>query len=135
MTFPKRVTDNPARPKRGFTLLEVLVALIFFSLIGLVIQQVSASTVSQYQTVRMKMLGTWIAQNKMAELRLSGAFPTPKEYKEDVTYGDVDWELVSKVSTTDNPFINRVELSAFSLGESADDRRKRASLTGFLGRY
>jgi general secretion pathway protein I len=117
----------------GFTLLEVLVALIFFSLIGLVIQQVSASTVSQYQTVRLKMFGTWIAENKMAELRLSDTLPAPKEYKEELSYGGMDWELVSNVIATENPFIMRVELASFSLGKSADDKRQRASLTSFVG--
>ena len=54
--------------KKGFTLLEVLVALVFFSLIGVVLQQVTASTVNQYLSVRYKMFSSWLAENKMAEL-------------------------------------------------------------------
>ena len=59
------------KKQSGFTLLEVLIALIFFSLIGMVLQQVTASTVSQYLSVRQKMFASWMAENKMAELRLS----------------------------------------------------------------
>jgi len=119
----------------GFTLLEVLVALIFFALVGLVLQQVTAATVGQYHAVRLKMFGSWIAENKMAELRLSGSLPKAREYKEDITYAGLDWQLVSKVSTTDNPDINRVEIESYYLDAASGDRSKRVTLTGFVGRY
>ena len=48
---------------KGFTLLEVMVALVFFSLIGMVLQQVTASTVNQYLSVRHKMFSSWLAEN------------------------------------------------------------------------
>jgi general secretion pathway protein I len=117
----------------GFTLLEVLVALIFFSLIGLVIQQVSASTVSQYQAVRLKMLGTWVAENKLTEIRLSNASLAAREYKEELSYGGLEWELISNVVATEDPRFKKIELAAYSLGDSLDDRRRRASLTSFVG--
>jgi len=120
---------------RGFTLLEVLVALIFFGLIGIVIQQVSASTVGQYHTVRMKMFGTWVAENKLAEIRLSGTLPPARESKEEVDYAGFSWQVVSKVISTENPDINRVELEVFHIDEETNEKIRRAALTGFAGRY
>ena len=122
-------------PQKGFTLLEVLIALIFFALIGLVIQEVTASTVGQYQSVRLKMFATWIAENKMAELRLSENLPAAREFKEDIEFGGMDWQLVTKVSTTDNPDIHRVEVESHHIGEQSGEKTKRVTLTGFVGKY
>ena len=124
-TFP--VTQN------GFTLLEVLVALIFFALIGLVLQQVTAATVGQYRHVELKTFGLWIAENKLAELRLAKSLPKPREYKEDLDFGQYEWQLISKVKTTDNPDIHRVEIEVYQRDDS--DKRKTFSMTGFVGRY
>jgi general secretion pathway protein I len=122
------------RPGRGFTLLEVLVALIFFSLIGLVMQQVTASTVSGYHSVRMKTLASWIAENKMTELRVGKGFPAPREYKEDVSFADLEWELVSQIKTTENPFIHRVELAVFAIDPGSSNKSQAFAMTSFIGR-
>lgn len=120
---------------RGFTLLEVLVALVFFALVGMVLQQVTASTVGQYHSVRLKVFAAWIAENKMAELRLSKSLPSAREYKEDIDYANMEWQLVSKVKTTNNPDINRVEIDVLSIDGETDKKSKRITLTGFVGRY
>ena len=120
---------------RGFTLLEVLIALIFFALIGLVLQQVTASTVSQYHTVRLKTFSSWIAENKLAELRIAGTLPTPREYKEEIDYANFQWQLVSKVKGTENPDIHRVEIDVYHIDDETNDKGKQLTLTGFIGKY
>lgn len=119
----------------GFTLLEVLIALIFFALIGLVLQQVSASTVGQYQTVRLKMFATWIAENKLAELRLNEGLPPARERKEDVDFANLEWQLVTRVQTTNNPDIHRVEVDVHHIDELDGEKSKRVTLTGFVGKF
>jgi len=119
----------------GFTLLEVLIALIFFSLIGMVLQQVTASTVSQYLSVRQKMFASWMAENKMAELRLSKDLPKAREYKEELDFANEEWQLISKVKKTENPDINKVEVEVFYVDSSSDEKRRKLVLTGFIGRY
>jgi len=119
----------------GFTLLEVLIALIFFSLIGMVLQQVTASTVSQYLSVRQKMFASWMAENKMAELRLSKDLPNAREYKEELDFANEEWQLISKVKKTENPDINKVEVEVFYVDSNSDEKRRKLVLTGFIGRY
>lgn len=121
--------------QRGFTLLEVLVALIFFSLIGIVLQQVTASTVAQYHSVRLKMFATWLAENKLAELRLAKTFPKPREYKEDAEFANFEWQLVSRVQGTDNPDIHKVEVDSYFIDPESNKKSKRVTLSGFVGRY
>ena len=120
---------------KGFTLLEVLVALVFFSLIGMVLQQVTASTVSQYFAVRHKMFSSWLAENKLTELQLSKSLPPPKELKEDVEFANEEWQIVSKITKTENPDINKVDVSVYLIDASSNDKNKKLTLTGFVGRY
>ncbi len=121
------------RAYSGFTLLEVMVALIFFALIGMVLQQVTAATVGQYRHVELKTFGLWIAENKMAALHLAKSLPKPREYKEEVSFGKHEWQLLSKVKATDNPDIHRVDIEVYLLDQ--DDKRKTFAMTGFVGRY
>tara|TARA_R110001592_G_scaffold198448_1_gene446667 strand:+ start:24254 stop:24649 length:396 start_codon:yes stop_codon:yes gene_type:complete len=120
---------------KGFTLLEVMVALVFFSLIGMVLQQVTASTVNQYLAVRHKMFSSWIAENKLTELQLSKSLPPPKESKEDVEFANEEWQIVSKIIKTENPDINKVDVEIYHIDAGSNDKNKKLTLTGFIGRY
>jgi len=120
---------------QGFTILEVMVALVFFSLIGMVLQQVTASTVSQYMAVRHKMFASWIAENKMAEIRLSKSLPAAREHKEELSFANEEWQLISKVQTTESPDINKVDIDVLHIDAATNEKSKKLTLTGFVGRY
>ncbi|MFT6029312.1 MAG: general secretion pathway protein I [Oleiphilaceae bacterium] len=120
---------------KGFTLLEVMVALVFFTLIGMVLQQVTASTVNQYLSVRHKMFSSWLAENKLTELQLSKSLAPAKEYKEDVEFANEKWQIISKIKTTENPDINKIDVEIYHIDASSNDKNKKLTLTGFIGRY
>ena len=120
---------------KGFTLLEVMVALVFFSLIGMVLQQVTASTVNQYLSVRHKMFSSWLAENKLTELQLSKSLPPAKESKEDVEFANEEWQIISKIKKTENPDINKVDVEIYHIDASSNEKHRKLTLTGFIGRY
>lgn len=121
--------------RSGFTLLEVLVALIFFSLIGVVLQSVTASSMSNSLAARANSYATWIAENKLAELRINEGFPAPKSYEEDIEFGTDEWQVTTRVIKTENPDIHRVEVEVFLKRDEFEDPRSIRTLTGFVGRY
>lgn len=127
-------TRMPAK-QRGFTLIEVMMAMLVFVSVALIQQEVTASTVSQYLSVRHKIISSWIAENKITELQLSKSLPSAKEYKEDLEFADEDWQLVSKVTTTTNPDIHQVEVVVFHVDPNSGEKSQKLSLTSFLGRY
>ncbi len=55
---------------RGFTLLEVLVALLVFGLIATAAAEVGSNYISSFERVRDKTLAGWLAENRVNELRL-----------------------------------------------------------------
>lgn len=122
---------------KGFTLLEVMIALIIFSLIATVIQKVTAQTIVQSERIRLKTFANWIAENKMAEIRLSEQLPPTREQKEDLEYANENWKIVSKVSKTANVNFNRVDLTVFHLNqeEQFDKGNQILSYSGFAGRH
>ena len=56
----------------GFTLIEILVALIVFSLCSVILISQSSSTLANRYVLIEKEMALWLAKNNLAELRLSG---------------------------------------------------------------
>ena len=81
------------------------------------------------------MFSSWLAENKLTELQLSKTLPLPKEYKEDVEFANEEWQIISKVTKTENPDINKVNVEVYHIDASTNDKHKKLTLTGFVGRY
>ncbi|MFD2231749.1 type II secretion system minor pseudopilin GspI [Alkalimarinus sediminis] len=130
-------TLPPFKRPKGFTLLEVMIALIIFGLVATVIQKTTSQTISQYERIRLKTIASWIAENKMAEMRLSDSMPQAKESKEEVEFGKDFWQVTSKVTRTSDANLNRVDLTIFH--KMSDDQFEQGNqvltFTGYVGRY
>jgi len=127
---------QPTRSRsKGFTLLEVMIALIIFGLIATVIQKVTAQTIVQSERIRLKTFANWIAENKMAEMRLSEQLPPTREQKDDLEYANEKWKLVSKVTKTSDVNFHRVDLEVYHLTENDqfDKGNQILSYSGFVG--
>jgi len=55
---------------KAFTLIEVLIALVIIALVGVVLAQTSSQSVDQTDYLKRKLIASWVAENRMAELRL-----------------------------------------------------------------
>jgi len=124
------------KKQTGFTLIEVMVALVVFSFIGIVQQQVTATSVGQYIHVRHKLFASWIAENKMVEIKLGNSFPAVKEYKEDIQFANEEWHIISKVKgTTENPDLRVVDIEVYHVDSESSDKDKKFVLTGYMGAF
>lgn len=121
---------SPLRIK-GFTLLEVMVALVIFALVATVIQKLSAQALDQYRWLELKTMSTWIAQNKLAELRLGSEPVTAKTFKEDITYGRAKWRIQYAVSKTSEAKLFKVVVDVENL-ENTDTPIKTLSYEGYF---
>ena len=130
----KPILSTNSRSK-GFTLLEVMIALIIFGLVATVIQKVTAQTIVQSERIRLKTFANWIAENKISEMRLSDQLPPPREQKDDLEYANESWKIVSKVTKTSDVNFNRVDLQIYHLAEESqfDKGNQVLSYSGFVG--
>lgn len=118
----------------GFTLIEVMVALLVFGLIATAASEVGSQYIGSYERVRDKTLASWIAENRMAELRLAEGFPGIDETTRELDYGPYRWQVTTEVSATEEASIRRVDIHVgrFTAGDS-DDPPPMHTLSGFIG--
>jgi general secretion pathway protein I len=116
---------------RGFTLLEVMVALAIVS-IGLiaafnaVIQMAHSTT-----TLRERAFADWIAMNQLTELRVAGEFPEVGRFDGDVEFAGREWRWQADVSETGVEDLRRIDISVAYV-EQPDDFV--TLMTGFINR-
>lgn len=113
--------------RRGFTLLEVLIALVVVSLALLALTRTAGGQINSFDGLRERTLAGWVAANVLSETRI--ATPLPPVGKRDgrTRLGDRDWRWSLDVKATDDPEMHRLDVVVF-LGDSSEPS---ASLTGF----
>lgn len=89
------------------------------------------SNVDVAAKLKHRTLATWVASNRMAELRMYRQFTSSGSRSGEAEMAGLDWKIDEKYSATADPNIARVDIEVFY---EADDRAA-ASLTGYLARY
>lgn len=121
------------RHHKGFTLIEVLVALLVFGLIATAAAEVGSQYISSYERIRDKTLAGWLADNRINELRLEENLPGISENSRDTDYGSFRWQVTTRVLGTEEPTMRRVEVVvALYRGEGSEPAPVH-TLSAFLG--
>lgn len=119
--------------QRGFTLIEVLVALLVFGLIATAAAEVGSQYISSYERVRDKTLAGWLADNRINELRLEENLPGISENSRDTDYGPFRWQVTTRVLATEEPTMRRVEVTVARYRGEGSDPAPIHTLSAFLG--
>jgi len=115
---------------RGFTLLEVLVALVIIGVaLSAAMRGALALTGNAVDSRRM-LLATITAENRLLELRLARSQLTVGQTATDCAEGGVTFVCEQVVKPTPNPFFRRVELRV--LYRDADTQRRYAEMMAVL---
>ena len=113
----------------GFTLIEVLVALVIATLaLGGVLAAVSQMADSGL-TMRERTYASWIGQNKITELRLANVIPEVSESNGEVEFGGQEWVWTANISETGVENLFRVDVDVARPGTDAVIR----TIVGFIG--
>jgi general secretion pathway protein I len=116
---------------RGFTLVEVVVALAIVAIGMLAVFKTIGDTVNNVSTLRDRSFAAWIADNRITELRLSGLMPSVDETTGDLEYAGRRWHWVARVSQTPVEGLRRVDVRVRREGDAPDS--SLVSLAGFIG--
>jgi len=125
-----RPRPRSARHARGFTLLEVLIALLVIALALLELMRAAAVQVHSLADLRERTLAGWLAQDVLAETRLGNPLPNPGHSSGQRRFAGRDWRWEVQVQSTAVPSIRRLDVSVAS---AADPRDPVARLSGFTG--
>lgn len=98
------------RFQRGFTLVEVLVALVIFGVIAASVLKSLQSSVHQQVILEERLTANWIAQQALEELRLQPTWPRVPVGTESsqVSFNDEDWEVNTTVTEEANPRLHKI---------------------------
>jgi general secretion pathway protein I len=113
---------------RGFTLIEVLVALAFLVLAIVALLGQTGSYTANAGVLREKTLALWVAHNRLTEIGLEPGWPAVGRSDGDAQLAEVDWRWDVTVSETPDPRVRRVDITVRR--EAQDD--PAAELSSFV---
>jgi len=120
-----------ARPARGFTLIEVLAALVIVAFGMLAAIDAVNQSARNGTYLRDKTLAHWIALNVVTERRLVESPPDVAESEGKVDYAGEQWRWSMKVTQTQVESMRRMDVSVRK--ESAPEGSSLATVSGFYG--
>lgn len=122
----------------GFTLVELLVALVVFSVMGFAVTSRIGDVSSQLYGIERRAMAHWVADNYLNRMRVARhatdePLATGRE-RERVFMGGREWRLDVAIIDTTHPWLRRVEVSVFEVTDRADVG-PIDNAVAFLGRY
>ena len=102
-------------PERGFTLVEVLVALAIFAVALTAALRTCSIATDTALDFRERLLAGWVAENRLAEYRL-GRVPELGEHAGTAVQGGVAFTWRERVSATRMPLNRRIDVQVFLAG-------------------
>lgn len=124
--------------ERGFSLLELMVALAILAIVATSVYSRGGDAAVQLHGLEQRTLGHWVMLNHLTTIRLEQrGKDTPirlSTLRERKILGDRVWEVDTEIRQTAHPWVRRVELVVYLIDDGVEvgpvDR-----ITAFVGRY
>ena len=122
-------------PLRGFTLIEVLVALAIVTIGMAAVLGTLSSSADTISYLRDKTFANWVALNQIALVRISGQLPAPGKSDGDVDFASRKWHWQQQVTAMQVPGMVRMDVSVrpADVDSSDSDRGWYATVSGISG--
>jgi general secretion pathway protein I len=114
---------------RGFTLLEILIALVILAIALISIISVTSNQAANVAYLRDKTLAHWVAMNQMAELQIANQWPATGKKKGKEELGRHEWHWQREIRKTPDDRVREVEIRVF---RHKDDENSVTRLVSFL---
>ena len=113
----------------GFTLIEILIAVAILAIaLAATTRAASLATDGALET-RQRLLATWAAQNRVAQLRAMRIYPATGTTRMTLEQGGLAMVIDETVADTPNPIIRRVDLA---VADARDPGRVLGRLTAYV---
>lgn len=118
---------------RGFSLVEVLVALAVVAIALVALLAAAGRMARDANHLRELTLADWVAANVLVETRLREPFPQLGRSEGRARMGPREYRWQRVVQNTPEPALRRIDVHVFALDAGNDDAPIH-SLVGFAGR-
>ena len=99
------------KKNKGFTLLEVLVALAVFAVAAIALMRVSESQLQLSARLEDKTFAHWVALNMVSEMQANQDWPDLGEQTGKVSMAGRDWKIIVKTLATPMNRVRRIEVT------------------------
>lgn len=103
-----RLTD---RKQRGFTLIEVMVAMAIFGTAALAAVNAASSHLSSISQIQQKTFAQYVASNRLVDLSLSQQWPLEDDASGRMRLAEQDWQWQQQVVETVTPDVVAVTVT------------------------
>ncbi|CAG0987057.1 Type II secretion system protein I [Burkholderiales bacterium] len=114
---------------RGFTLVEILVALAVVAVALAAGMRALAQSADGAGTLKARTLAMWVAQNRLAAAEFARELPAPGRRTGDAAQGGTAFVWRETVGGTPNPLFRRIDVE---IAEAASPDYVLARLTGYV---
>ena len=122
------------RTARGFTLIEVLVALAIVAVGMAAVLGALNSSANTVAFMRDKTFAQWVALNQLATLRISGQTPSVGKSDGDLDYAGRSWHWHQEVVASEVPGVMRIDVSVRPKdAKGGEDSGWYTTLSGIYG--
>ncbi|MFO1412825.1 MAG: type II secretion system minor pseudopilin GspI [Burkholderiales bacterium] len=115
---------------RGFTLVEILVALAIVAIALAAGMRALAQATDSASALKSRTLALWVAQNRLAAAQVANPWPALGTSTGEAEQAGARFVWQANVTTTPNPAFRRIDIT---VAEPQAPDYALAKLTGFLG--
>ena len=118
-----------AHREAGFTLIEILIAVAILAIALVATSRAAGLATDSALQTRQRLLATWAAQNRVAEIRARRLWPSVATTRLATEQAGLALVIDETVTATPNPVIRRVDLA---VAQASDPARALTTLTAYV---
>ncbi|MDP1633277.1 MAG: type II secretion system minor pseudopilin GspI [Gallionellaceae bacterium] len=122
-------SNSQTKNQRGFTLLEVLVALFILAITMAAVSRTASSSIHHVEAMRTRIIADWVAQNRLATHQARGDWPAPGILTGEEAQAGQSYPWQEEIIATPNPTMRRIIVSVYAPDDKQHSLRE---LTGYL---
>lgn len=115
---------------RGFTLLEVLIALAILAVSAAAVLRQTQIGVQQQQRLELKTYAMWIADDEIAGLLVRPQWPAPGRSQRRINAQGLEWDVIADIQTTPDSNLRKMDISV-----GPADGAALVTFTTYRGQY